>query len=93
MKHVIATLIALFLPASLSAASLSEVIDDYVTEFDATELDSDEAAHIVHIHNRADLAHGMKVLMVHDVLLKADALEHANVHSTQPEQFELSSAD
>ncbi len=93
MQHVIATLIALTLPVSVSAASLSDVIADYVTTFDASTLNADEQARIVGIHNRANLAHGMKVLLVHDVLLKAEALEHENIHSTKPEPVQMSAAD
>ncbi len=93
MKHFFAALIAISLPASLSAASLSEVLDNYVTSFDVTELTEGARDEITTIHSRDDLAHGMKVLLVHDVLLKADALEHANMHSATPQPFQLSSAD
>ena len=93
MRHLIATAIALLLPLGASAQSLSDVVDDYVTQFDISALDAGEQAQIVAVHEREDMAHGMKVLYVHEILLKANALQHVNMHSAEPQPFQLSKAD
>ncbi|WP_292291574.1 hypothetical protein [Marivita sp.] len=93
MKHVFAAICALFLPLGASAQSLSDVIDDYVTKFDISDLDAADRQRIVAVHADRSLSHGMKVLLVHDVLLKADALEHVNVHAIEPPPVLLSQAE
>lgn len=93
MKHILATIFALLLPLGASAESLPEVIDDYVTRFDVSELEPEDRKRIVSVHADDSLHHGMKVLLVHEVLLKADALEHVNIHAVEPEPFQLSQAE
>ncbi|WP_416882861.1 hypothetical protein [Marivita sp.] len=92
MTRLIAALMTL-MPLSLSAETLPEVISAYVTDFDIAKLDAEDQTEIRAIHDRTDLSHGMKVLMVHEELLDAGALEHANVHGMVPEPFQLSQAD
>jgi hypothetical protein len=92
-KYALPMIVAITLPVGVSASPLSEVIDDYVTEFDMPAIDADDREKILSVHARDDLAHGMKVLLVHDILLKAGALEHANIHAIEPEPFQLSAAD
>lgn len=92
-KYALPMIVAITLPAGVSASPLSKVIDDYVTEFDMPAIEADDREKILAVHGRDDLAHGMKVLLVHDILLKAGALEHANMHAAEPEEFQLSAAD
>lgn len=93
MTRLIAALMMTLMPLSLSAETLPEVISAYVTDFDIAKLDAEDQTEIRAIHDRTDLSHGMKVLMVHEELLNAGALEHANVHGMAPEPFQLSQAD
>ena len=93
MTRLIAALMMTLMPLSLSAETLPEVISAYVTDFDIAKLDAEDQTEIRAIHDRTDLSHGMKVLMVHEELLDAGALEHANVHGMAPEPFHLSQAD
>ena len=93
MPRLIAALMMTLMPLSLSAETLPEVISAYVTDFDIAKLDAEDQTEIRAIHDRTDLSHGMKVLMVHEELLDAGALEHANVHGMAPEPFQLSQAD
>lgn len=93
MTRLIAILMLSLTPLSLSAETLPEVISAYVTDFDMVKLDAEDQSAIRAIHDRTDLSHGMKVLMIHEELLKADALEHANVHGVAAEPFQLSQAD
>ena len=93
MTRLIAALMMTLKPLSLSAETLPEVISTYVTDFDMVKLDAEDQSAIRAIHDRTDLSHGMKVLMVHEELLEAGALEHANVHGMTPEPFQLSQAD
>ncbi len=93
MTRLIATLMLTLMPLSLSAETLPEVISTYVTDFNVVKLDPEDQTDIRAIHNRADLSHGMKVLLIHEELLKAGALEHANLHGIRPEPFQLSLAD
>lgn len=93
MTRLIAALMMTLMPLSLSAETLPEVISAYVTDFDIAKLDAEDQTEIRAIHDRTDLSHGMKVLMVHEELLDAGALEHANVHGMTPEPFQLSQAD
>jgi hypothetical protein len=93
MTRLIAALMMTLMPLSLSAETLPEVISAYVTDFDIAKLDAEDQTEIRAIHDRTDLSHGMKVLMVHEELLDAGALEHANVHGMAPEPFQLSQAD
>lgn len=93
MPRLIAALMMTLMPLSLSAETLPEVISAYVTDFDIAKLDAEDQTEIRAIHDRTDLSHGMKVLMVHEELLDAGALEHANVHGMTPEPFQLSQAD
>lgn len=93
MTRLIAALMMTLMPLSLSAETLPEVISAYVTDFDIAKLDAEDQSAIRAIHDRTDLSHGMKVLMVHEELLDAGALEHANVHGMAPEPFQLSQAD
>ncbi|WP_299784951.1 hypothetical protein [uncultured Marivita sp.] len=92
-KYAFPMIVAITLPIVVSASPLSEVIDDYVTDFDMPAIQADDREKILAVHARDDLAHGMKVLLVHDILLKAGALEHANMHAAEPEEFQLSAAD
>ena len=93
MTRLIAALMMTLMPLSLSAETLPEVISAYVTDFDIAKLEAEDQTEIRAIHDRTDLSHGMKVLMVHEELLDAGALEHANVHGMAPEPFQLSQAD
>lgn len=93
MTRLIAALMMTLMPLSLSAETLPEVISTYVTDFDIVKLDAEDQSAIRAIHDRTDLSHGMKVLMIHEELLDAGALEHANVHGMAPEPFQLSQAD
>lgn len=93
MTRLIAILMLTLTPLSLSAETLPEVIGTYVTDFDLVKLEPEDQTAIRAIHDRKDLSHGMKVLLIHDELLRAGALEHANVHGVTPEAFQLSQAD
>jgi hypothetical protein len=93
MTRLIAILMLTLMPLSLWAETLPEVIGIYVTDFDLVKLEPEDQTAIRAIHHRKDLSHGMKVLLIHDELLKAGALEHANVHGVAPEAFRLSQAD
>lgn len=93
MTRMIATFLLTLMPLTLSAETLPEVIGTYVTDFDLSQLDTNAENRIRAIHDRSDLAHGMKLLLVHEELQKAGALEHANVHGITPEPFQLSQAD
>jgi hypothetical protein len=93
MTRMIAFLMLTLTPLPLAADGLPDIIATYVTDFDMSELSSGDQAEIRSIHTRTDLSHGMKLLLVHEELLKAGALEHANVHDTSPEPFQLSRAD
>jgi hypothetical protein len=93
MTRLIAALLMTLTPLSLSAETLPEVISTYLTDFDIVKLDAEDQSAIRAIHDRTDLSHGMKVLMIHEELLEAGALEHANVHGMTPEPFQLSQAD
>ncbi|WP_439119544.1 hypothetical protein [Marivita sp.] len=93
MTRMIAILMLTLTPLTLAAETLPEVISTYVTDFDAVKLDKDAQGAILGIHGRTDLSHGMKLLLIHEELQKAGALEHANVHGVTPEPFQLSQAD
>ena len=93
MTRMIAILMLTLTPLTLAADTLPEVISTYVTDFDAVKLDKDAQGAILGIHDRTDLSHGMKLLLIHEELQKAGALEHANVHGVTPEPFQLSQAD
>ncbi len=93
MTRLIAILLLTLTPFRLAADTLPEVIGTYVTDFDVVQLAPEDEHTIRDIHARADLSHGMKLLMIHDELLNAGALKHANVHAITPEPFQLSQAD
>lgn len=93
MTRIIAILMVTLMPLTLLAEPLSDIIGTYVTDFDMGKLAPEDQATLRTIHDRTDLSHGMKLLLIHEELLKARALEHANVHGTTPEQFQLSQAN
>ncbi|MCR9110323.1 hypothetical protein [Marivita sp. XM-24bin2] len=93
MTRLIAILMLTFTPFSLAADTLPEVIGTYVTDFNVVHLEPEDERAIRAIHARVDLSHGMKLLLIHEELLNAGALEHANVHGITPEPFQLSQAD
>ena len=93
MTRFFATFLLIVLPLSAGAEALSSIVDNYVTDFDAAKLSAEEVRDIRSIHARADLSHGLKVLMVHEILLNANALEHAEMHYAEPRPLLLSAAD
>ena len=93
MKRFFAALMIAALPAGVSAETLSEVIATYVTDFEIVKLDTESRDTIRAIHRRSDLAHGMKVLLIHDELQDAGALIHADMHHRSPQPYQLSKAD
>lgn len=92
-KLVVPAILALALPTGLAASPLSDVIDDYVVRFDLSELEPDDSEAILAVHAQGDLAHGMKVLLIHEILIRAGALQHTEMHFTEPRSFQLSSAE
>lgn len=93
MTRLIAIVMMTLTPLSLLAETLPEVISAYVTDFDIRKLDAEDQTAIRAIHDRTDLSHGMKLLLVHEELLKAGALEHADVHGITAVPFQLTQAD
>jgi hypothetical protein len=93
MTRLIAALMMTLTPLSLAAEPLPEVISTYVTNFNAVTLGVEVRDKIRGIHDRSDLSHGMKVLLVHEELQNAGALEHADTHDFAPQPFQLSQAD
>ena len=93
MTRLIAALMMTLTPLSLAAETLPEVISAYVTDFNEVKLGVDARDTIRAIHDRSDLSHGMKVLLIHDELQKAGALEHADMHHSAPQPFQLSQVD
>ncbi|MFP7570386.1 hypothetical protein [Marivita sp. S2033] len=93
MKRFIAATLIFFAPISAHADTFTDVVKNYVAEFDAAKINDAERARIMEISTQDDLAHGMKVLLVHEVLVEADALRHVDMHAQSFAPFQLSSSN
>lgn len=93
MTRLIALMILTLTPLPLVAETLPEVIGTYVTDFDVVKLDKGAQNAILGIHDRSDLSHGIKMLLIHEELQEAGALEHADMHQLAARPYQLSQAD
>lgn len=64
MTRLIALMILTLTPLPLVAETLPEVIGTYVTDFDVVKLDKGAQNAILGIHDRSDLSHGIKLLLI-----------------------------
>ncbi|SHH81299.1 hypothetical protein [Marivita hallyeonensis] len=86
MTQTKAALIAILLctPMTASADALERTLTEYVAAFDLSEVTPTSREHLAEIVAHPTMSHGMKVLMVHGILLAEDALHHVDQHGSQP---------
>ena len=86
MKHITAalTLFLLTTPTLGVADALERDLGAFVAKFDLSTVSSDAKTRLAKVIDTPTMNHGMKVLVIHDILLSQDALQHVDQHGASP---------
>ncbi len=80
MKRFALVILLGTMPIAGAAAPLDEELKNYVEAFDMAALDTEARAELEAIIDDPRASHGTKVLSVHTVLERNQALRHVDIH-------------
>lgn len=66
----------------------ADILEEYVVAFDDTLLTDKEIKHAVRVAQSDDLPHFEKVMRIHDLLQRAGALRHVDMHHDTVQDYE-----
>lgn len=86
MKQITAALSLLLLttPSLGLANPLERDLSAFIAKFDLSAVSPDAKSRLADVINTPTMNHGMKVLVLHEILLSQDALEHVDQHGASP---------
>lgn len=86
MKQITAALTVFLLTAPTSGVAdpLERDLGAFVAKFDLSAVSSEAKTRLANVIDTPTMNHGMKVLVIHDILLSQDALQHVDQHGASP---------